>query len=565
MVTSTTVTPALRVIRTEKEINRPRVNMMRHLFLTLLLVWSGISVSAQSATDTLGGEVSFKTSQSIYVKFPSTKAIAVGDTLFLLKEESLIPAVLVKNTSSTSCVGVPLTDLPLDKGVKIIAKVKAAPAQTTADSTGVSSPLTNKIEEITTTEPVEKEEPKVITEKSDTKGRLMAAAYINFGENPLSNKQRMRYTLNFNSRRIGQTGLSAEAYMSFRNTLGEWQEVQDNFKKAFKVYSLALEYDFGKGTRVWAGRKVNFNISNIGAIDGVQAEKKWKKATVGAFAGSRPDLTDYGYNPKLFQYGAYVGNLVEGKNGTMQNTLAFVEQKYNGMTDRRFAYFQHLNSMIKRVSIFTSFEFDLYQFLNGQPKSTFDITSIYFSLRYRVSDKLSFFGSYDARNNVIYYESYKNFIDQLLEEETRQGFRFSFNYRPWKKITIGSNAGYRYQINNPGVSKNLNTYVTVSRIPGLQLAATASVLLIESAYLNGTIYGLRLSRDIIKGKLFGELEFRTVQYKYKNVEIPLNQSIFGTNLSWRISKLFSFSLNYEGELQNKKVNSRIYTNIIQRF
>ena len=221
--------------------------------------------------------------------------------------------------------------------------------------------------------------------------------------------------------------------------------------------------------------------------------------------------------------------------------------------------------MIKRVSIFTSFEFDLYQFLNGQPKSTFDITSIYFSLRYRVSDKLSFFGSYDARNNVIYYESYKNFIDQLLDEETRQGFRFSFNYRPWKKITIGSNAGYRYQINNPGVSKNLNTYVTVSRIPGLQLAATASVLLIESAYLNGTIYGIRLSRDIIKGKLFGELEFRTVQYKYKNVEIPLNQSIFGTNLSWRISKLLSFSLNYEGELQNKNVNSRIYTNIIQRF
>jgi hypothetical protein len=539
--------------------------MMRHLFFTLLLVWSGISVSAQAITDTLGGEVSFKTSQSIYVKFPNTKDIAIGDTLFLKNEGKLVPAVLVKNISSTSCVGSPLTDLPMDKGVKIIARVKAAAKPAAVDSSAVPTPLNIKLEEITETTPVTKEEPKVVTEKSDTKGRIMAAAYINFGENPLSNKQRMRYTLNFNSRRIGQTGLSAEAYLSFRHTIDEWQEVQDNFKKAFKVYSLALEYDFGKGMRVWGGRKVNFNISNIGAIDGLQAEKVWKKATVGAFAGSRPDLSDYGFNPKLFQYGAYVGNVTQGKNGTMQNTLAFVEQKYNGMTDRRFVYFQHLNSMIKHVSIFTSFEFDLYKLLNDQPTSTFDITSIYFSIRYRASDKLSFFGSYDARNNVIYYESYKNFIDQLLEEETRQGYRFSFTYRPWKKITIGSNAGYRFQHNVPGASKNLNTYVTVSRIPGLQLAATASVLLIESAYLNGTIYGIRLSRDIVKGKLFGELEYRTVQYRYKNVENPLNQSIFGTNLSWRISKLFSFSLNYEGELQNQKVNSRIYTNIIQRF
>ena len=538
---------------------------MRHLFFTLLLASGILSVDAQVATDTIGGEVTYKTSQNIYVKFESTKLISVGDTLFMTKDGTVLPALIVNNLSSTSCVGTPLTDQSIEAGTRIIARVQHKPKEQPLDTAVLSTPLAAQIEDAMEKPLSEKGEEKVLTEKSETKGRISAAAYINFAENPEANKQRMRYTLTANSRRIGQTGLSAEVYLSFRHTLDEWQEVQDNFKRAFKVYSLALEYDLGKGMRVWAGRKTNFSISNMGAIDGIQAEKRWKKVFLGAVVGSRPDLSNYSYNPAMFQYGAYVGNLLEGHNGTMQNTLAFVEQRNGSMTDRRFAYFQHLNSMIKRISIFTSFEFDLYKLENDQPKNTLDITSIYFSVRYRTSDKLSFFGSYDARNNVIYYESYKNFIDQLLDEETRQGFRFSFTYRPWKKITIGSNAGYRFQNDNPGVSKNLNSYITVSRIPGLQIAATASALFIQSAYLKGAIYGIRLSRDIVKGKLFGELEYRTVQYHYKNVEIPLNQSIFGVNLSWRASKLFSLSVNYEGEINNKQVTSRIYTNITQRF
>lgn len=538
---------------------------MRHLLL-LLMTCGIMSVSAQEVTDTLGGEVTYKTSQNIYVKFPSTKQISVGDTLYLAINGVNIPALIVNNLSSTSCVGTPLTAQPIETGTRMIARVKSKAKAAPPDTSVITTPLVSQIEEAIEKPAGEKEgEEKALKEESQTKGRISAAAYINFAENPEANRQRMRYTLTANSRRIGQTGLSAEVYMSFRHTLDEWQEVQDHFKRAFKVYSLALEYDLGNGMRVWAGRKTNFSISNLGAIDGLQAEKRWKKAFVGAIVGSRPDLMDYDYNPAMFQYGAYVGNILEGHNGTMQNTLAFVEQRNGSMMDRRFAYFQHINSMIQRISIFTSFEFDLYKLENDQPKNTLDITSIYFSVRYRMSDKLSFFGSYDARNNVIYYESYKNFIDQLLDEETRQGFRFSFNYRPWKKITIGSNAGYRFQNDNPGVSKNLNSYITVSRIPGLQIAATASALFIQSAYLKGAIYGIRASRDIIKGKLFGELEYRTVRYHYKNVEIPLNQSIFGVNVSWRVTKLFSLSANYEGEINHQQIMSRIYTNITQRF
>ena len=534
---------------------------MRHQFLFFILVLSSISVYGQTETDTLGGVVSYKTSQNVYVKFKSTKDMAIGDTLFVLSQGQMLPAILVTSMSSTSCVGNLLTDQPIEVGAKIIARVKKAPTALEEMITEVQiSPDT-----LQTSTPEKEEIKKPVTEKPDIKGRISAASYINFSDQPGTDKQRMRYTLSFNARRIGNTGLSAEAYMSFRNTLGEWQEVQDNFKRAFKVYSLALEYGLKDGTRFWMGRKINFNISNIGAIDGIQGEKKWKKTLVGAFAGSRPDLTDYGFNPDLKQYGAYVGYVTEGKNGLVQSTFAIAEQRNGGMTDRRFAYFQHINSAIKRVNIFTSFEFDLYKLQNEQPKNTLDLTSIYFSLRYRVSDKLSLFGSYDSRSNIIYYESYKNFIDQLLEEEARQGFRFSFNYHPIKKITIGSSAGYRYQKGSPTPSMNMNNYLTISRVPGIKASATLSAVLIQSSYLNGIIYGIRMSRDIVNGKLFGELEYRWVTYHYNHVEFPLQQSIVGANLSWRFTKTLSFAFNYEAEIQNKKLTNRIYTNLIKRF
>ena len=538
----------------------------RHIFLVIFSLAGVISLSAQSVSDTISGEVSYKTSQSIYVRFNTTEGISIGDTLYVLENALLTPVLSVKYLSSTSCVGTSLTDKVIDKGATIIAKRKII-----TDDNIPASEDQEITPEIPTPVvlPEDHTEEEVQPKKSKTDkltGRISAATYLFFGDKPEDLIQRMRYTLSLNAKQIGNTKLSAETYISFRHTINEWQEVRDHFGKAFKIYNLALKYDVSEQTSIWVGRKINHNISNVGAIDGIQAEQKIKNILLGIFAGSRPDHMDYGFNFNLLQFGAYAGHLFKLPHGNIQNTLALAEQRNNGMTDRRFAYFQHTNSAIKRIYVFTSFEFDLYTIENGQPKSTFNVSSLYTSIRYRPVDKFSVFASYDARKNIIYYETYKNFIDQLLEDETRQGFRLSFNYRPFKKVAIGSSAGYRFQKENPNDSKNLHSYVTISRIPGVHVSATFSSTLIESAYLNGRVFGVRLSRDIINGKLFGEVTYRLVEYKYKSAEaLPLTQSIAGANLSWRINKKLSFSVDYEGEIYNKDVSSRVYANIIQRF
>jgi len=245
--------------------------------------------------------------------------------------------------------------------------------------------------------------------------------------------------------------------------------------------------------------------------------------------------------------------------------LSIVEQRNTGAVDRRFAYFQHNSSLSKKVHLFSSFEMELYSMQDGTPTSSLRFTSAYFSLRYRASRKLSLFASYDARKNVIYYETYKNFVDQLIEDETRQGFRARANYRPFKYVTIGASAGYRFQKDNPNESRNLRVYLTHSRVPGLKLSATLSAIVLQTGYLDGTVFGIRLSRDIIKGKISGQVEFRLVDYTYLNSDYTLDQKIAGMNLSWRLSKKFSMNLYYESIFGTTSRHSNLHIRAIRRI
>jgi hypothetical protein len=225
-----------------------------------------------------------------------------------------------------------------------------------------------------------------------------------------------------------------------------------------------------------------------------KAEKQWNHIIAGTFIGSRPDNLDYGINLHLMQYGAYLTYVNQNNKGQVLSTLAIAQQQNHNVTDRRFLYFQHQNSTIKNISIFASTEIDLYTIKNDQPQSTFLLSSIYASVRYKVSKKLSVFASYDARKNIIYYETYKSFIDQLLEDEMRQGMRFSFNYRQVKKITLGTNVGYRFEHLNPRPAQNLNSYLTVNQFTSWHISTTISAVLLQTSYLKGNIYGIRFPK-----------------------------------------------------------------------
>ena len=77
---------------------------MKHLLSAFLILFLGFSLKGQTLGEAQEGTVSFVTSQNVYVKFQSTKDISAGDTLFIMKDTNKIPALIVKDLSSISCV-----------------------------------------------------------------------------------------------------------------------------------------------------------------------------------------------------------------------------------------------------------------------------------------------------------------------------------------------------------------------------------------------------------------------------------------------------------------------------
>jgi hypothetical protein len=508
------------------------------------------------------GVVSYITGQNIYVKFASTQGIENGDTLYVMNNEIHEPVLIVQHRSSISCLCAPIGNVSLKVSDKIFSKkVKKQDAELLV-IVPEALPEKDVNEQVLTSSLTENKKSKP---EQDITGRLSLSSYSNFSNAPSADVTRFRYTLNMNASNIANSKLSAETYISFTHKLNEWDFVKEDLNNALKVYSLALKYDFNESASLWVGRKINPNIANISAVDGVQFQYGVKNLFFGVVAGSRPDFLDYSYNMKLFEYGAYAGHNLLTTNGFVQTTLAFFEQRNNSNTDRRFVYFQHSNSYFKNLNIFSSFELDLYRLENGIPTNTISLTSMYLSLNYRISRKISLFGSYDNRKNVIYYETFRNYSEEILNQASRQGLRFRVNYRPVNNLMLAVNAGTRFMKADTRPTKTVNGTASYSNLPGIKALISLSANLMQTGYLDGQVYGVRLSKDIIQGKISTMLNYRYVDFKYANVNSELRQNIGELDLTYQFNKSLYLSVNFESTFQEKENFNRLYLNLRCRF
>jgi hypothetical protein len=535
---------------------------MRRLTIILTLLLIAAVIKGQTNLVNVVGKVSFTSSVNVYVKFKSTAGISAGDTLFIQSGEQMKPVLRVSNLSSTSCVCTALSDENLPVDHLVIAWTKPEPPKPGAKSAALV------VAEVITEEPTLDSVVTVSGAKSkrkqDISGSLSLVSYSDLSNTEGGNSQRFRYTLSLDAENIGGSKLSAETYISFRHKAGEWAEVKENIFNALKIYSLAFRYDIAKTASVSVGRRINQRLANIGAMDGVQAEYLPGKFSLGAVAGFRPDFADYGFNSQLFQYGGYAAYDTRNGAKSTESSLAFMQQMNGGNTDRRFIYFQHSNSLIKNIYLLGSVEADLYKLENDQPKSTFDLTGFYFSMRYRLSSNFSISGSYDARKNVMYYETYKTFVDRIVENEMRQGFRLQASCRITKDILFGISSGYRFLKSDPHPSENVNGYLTYTRIPGINMTGTLSGTYLKSAFMTGVIGGANLSRDFADGKFQAGFGYRYVGYKLPESSLDINQNIAEVNLSVMLRKLL-LSVNYEGTFEKSDMYNRIYLQARIRF
>ncbi|MBU0474213.1 MAG: hypothetical protein KKF62_08615 [Bacteroidetes bacterium] len=527
--------------------------------LFLLLSFQAILL-AQETKIIIEGEITYLSSKNVYVKFNSTEGLAIGDTLFSKINGIKVPTILVEHISSTSCAGSKIVETTFNVGDKVYAK--------TLNVVQKDTEVVENIEVIDTSKNAIKEVDKKTKKKNidgDIYGRLGISSYSNISNISSSDFVRWRYTFSAKSDNFYSSNFSFNSYISFNYRSTDWSYIKNNIGEALKIYSLSIKYAFNENLSLMVGRDINRNTSNIGAIDGIQLTQKLSNFDFGIVAGSRPDYSNYGFNYKLFEYGGFISHSDVVGFGIMQNSLAVFQQTNDFKTDRRFLYFQHSNNIVKEISTFFSSEVDLYKKELGISSSTFSLTGLYFSLRYRPSRIINLIASYDARKNVIYYETFQTYADSIYENATRQGVRFGVNIRPFSNLYFSANYGYRFQVNDLRKTQNISANATYSNIPFVYGSLGISWNNLTTSYLDGNIYGINYSRDLFENLLYSSISYRIINYNFINGTPTLQQQIVGVDLSLRIMKQLSISFNYEGTFDEASSYSRIFFNITKRF
>ncbi len=537
---------------------------MGRISILLVFLLQVICSYGQNETGPVTGIITYKTSGNIYVRFSSTAEINIGDTLFSIKNNAEIPAIVIHQKSSISVVGSSITDQPLNINEQVTHKIINRKKSTIiADSSAKKNlpVIVHTPDSLNLTE-LETDKKSISAKKQIVSGRISLSTNASINPGEKDNYQRIRASFSMNVTNIDNSPFSVQSYMTYRYRYGVDQ--QSSFANDFKVYTLAANYNPGDKVNLWIGRKINNNIANIGAIDGLQYEYKVNDFLGGVFAGTRPDFIDYTFNARLLQLGGYISHQRTLDEGHIQTSLAFAEQRNSGNTDRRFLYFQHNNNYVKNLNVFVSSELDMYQKINEVTTNEAELTSVYLSARYKIRKNLSVSASYDKRRNIIYYESYQTFIDQLLAQETRQGFRFQVIYSPLKFMSINVSQFLRYQGDGKPAT---NTFGNLSffRFPTKNSTTSFSINTLETQYHKALIYGGRISQNIFKGKAQVELNYRNVNYNYLNTDSKQVQNIIGATFNMIVFKNTSLILSYEGTFEQNADYQRYFVTMTHRI
>lgn len=520
-------------------------------------------VQAQERIERIG-KVSYKSSQNIYVQFDNTEGIQPGDTLFARSKSKLLPVLKVSFISTRSCAGALIISDNLKIGDQLLAVIHIKPSEEKIiPDTNLIINVSNQV----ATNLVKTNKPVLSRVKKNVSGgRISIQSYSSLSQGSVTpSDQRWRYTVSYNAERIGESRLSFSSYFNYSYRVADWKASQQNLWDNLKVYDLSLGYDLDENTSIKIGRYLNPKVSNLSSVDGLQFQKKLSNFFSGLIIGSRPDFATLGFNSKLFEYGGYIGRTDTIDSRLMENTIAFFQQTNNFKTDRRFIYLQHSNSLLKKLNVFLSSEIDLYALEKGEEKNIPSLTSFFLSAHYSPVRMISFSLSYDARKNVIYYETFKTSIDSIIENETRQGIRFGTNIRPFNNLFIGLNAGYRFLKNDIKPSKNFNGYATYSQVPIIEISPTLSYSRLISNYVDGSIYGIRLSKYFSFIDYSFSLSYTKVEYHYLSSSLKLRQNNFTADISGRILEQLFLSCGYEGVFEGKLNYSRVLIDLSFRF
>lgn len=510
------------------------------------------------------GEVTFNSSKHVYVHFNQPNTISPGDTLYLNSNDTVVPVLIAKETSSTSAACEKISLLELDVKTKVFAKITITATEQLEEKPRLEI-IDPQIDSSKIEGPIGLAKLKSTSLKPSTKIKITASSLVGIPSVSQDFSYRMKYVFSIKSNSISSKPLNFESTLSFNHGNKNLEEIKKDFKNGLRIYSLNASYNFSSNLMVALGRRTNLNITNIGAVDGLQGEYIKGKMKYGIVIGSRPDYTNYWINPRYFIAGAYF-NLSKGQNTkTHSTTIGIFELRNKTAVDRRFVYAQHSNNLLGKLNFFTSFESDLYKVKDSIAYNTFKISSLYIRLRYDPFKKLSISGTYDLRNNIIYYETYKNYIETLLQQNANQGLAISIFSKLFKNISISAGANYRFTNGDTLPSYNCNIGINLNKTPIKNQKIRVNSYFLETAFLKGLINGIAVDHYFENTKLNFTASYSYFMAWHPLGEVNMNQNLINFDFQKSFKNQIWLSLNADIIIEKQLINTRLYLSVSKRL
>ncbi|MBP7409130.1 MAG: hypothetical protein KA941_10265, partial [Flavobacteriales bacterium] len=275
-----------------------------------------------------------------------------------------------------------------------------------------------------------------------------------------------------------------------------------------------------------------------------------------------------GLNFDLLEYGGYIGAQVNSATVNSRSTVGLLQQTNNGMVDRRYAYIQHSSTFSGNLNIFSSGELDLY----STAGSSVRLTNFFISSRYRFSRKVDVFASYDSRRRVVYYETFRNDVEVLLDDDdARQGARVRLSVRPTRKLGLGAAYSKRFQADGANASDNIGGFLNFNMDPEGVGRWSVQANRNTSSYVRSDVLSFRHNRTLIPRLLTLSLYYRMVEYVYANrsdgspLSARASQRYYGADLSLNLARSFTFMVLGEMSTILEERNYRLNMSLVKRF
>lgn len=527
----------------------------RLLLIGALLV---LGVSASGQTTSRPGEITYITTENVYVRFPSTDGIAAGDTL---RSEDGTPCLVVQQWSSTSCVTVPIAGCTPTVGQAMRASI-AVPVESPEEVAPEEAATEPKPAKVPTQNTAAAAAPPPLRISGSVTASAFATSALRNSHTGLTTA-RGTFRINLGAENLAGLPLDLDLAGNFQSIYRDANASSPGWRQRNTFYQAAATYRFTEpGIAITAGRRLAKGFSTVGSLDGLHGE--WRKGgwVAGAMAGFQPSLLTNGLDTDRPAYGLHVGRRGRGEGVRTDWRLGFLAQSFAGATDRQFVFGQYDLDLGNALQLFASGEWDVYAtagYERSGPRALFG------SVQWQFAPGWSAYLSGDKRAPIMRFSSFESATLQSLMERpaqtvyrTRLSGRIAANHR----LTVGlSDRRETALIGRTGQLRY--TWSDLPRVGGrLGYSAFSTRMPMMTNLSQRVSYDAELGREGTRM----EIHYRWVRTSFERENMAdVNQHYWGGGVFGRFGEQWRASLSVESATQKFQNLLRLQASLTYRF